>query len=74
MEAIQEIVGTHQDSVVIRDQLRQLAVTAHLDGENAFTYGLLHGLEHCRAADTRRQYHDAWTATTTRKLHRWLHP
>jgi CHAD domain-containing protein len=39
METTQEIPGAYQDTLVIRDQIRQLAVFAHLDGENAFTYG-----------------------------------
>jgi CHAD domain-containing protein len=39
---IQELLGDHQDAVVARPVLRELAVTAQLDNENGFTYGLLH--------------------------------
>lgn len=44
-EAVQEVLGEHQDSVVSRARLRELAVTAQGAGESAFTYGVLHGLE-----------------------------
>jgi CHAD domain-containing protein len=72
MEAIQEILGAHQDTVVIRDHIRQLAVAAHLDGENAFTYGILHTLEHNRAQDTETNYAKAWKQASRRSTHRWL--
>jgi hypothetical protein len=36
------VLGDHQDAVVARPVLRELAVTAQLDNENGFTYGLLH--------------------------------
>jgi len=32
-----------------QEVLRDLAVQAHLAGENSFTFGLLHGLEQARA-------------------------
>ena len=59
-ESIQELLGEHQDTVVARPVLRELGVRAHLDGENGFTFGLLHGLEEARAADIVRRYPAAW--------------
>jgi len=73
MEAIQGTLGAHQDTVVIRDQIRQLAVTAHLEGENAFTYGRLHALEQARGERTVRDYRPDWRHANRPKLHRWLH-
>jgi CHAD domain-containing protein len=39
---VQELLGDHQDAVVARPVLREIGIAAHLDGENGFTYGLLH--------------------------------
>ena len=72
MEAIQETLGGHQDTVVVRAQLRELAVAAHLDGESAFTYGRLHALEQARAGSTVRDYRPDWKRATQPALHRWL--
>ena len=44
-KAAQTILGEHQDSVVTRQVLLELGVQAHLDGDSAFTFGLLHGHE-----------------------------
>jgi CHAD domain-containing protein len=56
MEQLQDVLGEHQDSVVVRDLLRRLAVEADADGESSFTFGRLHALEEWRAARTREQY------------------
>ncbi|AEE46512.1 CYTH and CHAD domain-containing protein [Cellulomonas fimi] len=52
---LQDVLGDRNDTVVRRATLRRLGVEAHLDGENAFTYGRLHALEQCAAerADAR---------------------
>jgi CHAD domain-containing protein len=42
VKQVQELLGDHQDAVVARPVLREIAVAAHLEGENGFTYGLLH--------------------------------
>ncbi|GAB3778232.1 hypothetical protein GCM10027601_02740 [Nocardioides ungokensis] len=47
---LQRILGEHPDSVVSRFVARQLGVQAELEGDNAFTLGLLHGLEQGRGA------------------------
>ena len=39
---VQELLGDHQDAVVARPVLREIGMAARLDGENGFTYGLLH--------------------------------
>ncbi len=69
---MQEPLGDHQDSVVLRELLRQLGVRAHLDGENAFTYGRLHALEEARARDTEKQAAVAWKSSSDKRLRRWL--
>jgi CHAD domain-containing protein len=55
-EAVQDLLGEHQDTVVSRSTLRELGVQAHLSGENGFTFGRLHALEQVRAADAEREF------------------
>jgi CHAD domain-containing protein len=43
---IQSLLGDHQDSCVSRAHLSQQADDAHAEGEDTFTYGLLHEREH----------------------------
>ena len=40
MKKVQTVLGEHQDAVVVRGLDRELGMSAHLAGENAFTYGL----------------------------------
>jgi CHAD domain-containing protein len=42
---LQDVLGDHQDSVVTARLLRDFGIRAHLDGDNAFTYGLLYARE-----------------------------
>ncbi|MEV5684436.1 CYTH and CHAD domain-containing protein [Streptomyces sp. NPDC052164] len=60
MKDVQKLLGDHQDSVVARDALRDLAVQAHAAGESAFTWGLLHGQEEARAAARERELPESW--------------
>ncbi|MET7377541.1 CYTH and CHAD domain-containing protein [Streptomyces sp. NPDC005526] len=50
-KTLQGLLGDHQDSVMARLALRELAAWAETAGESAFTYGLLYGREERRAAD-----------------------
>ncbi|TXL88988.1 CYTH and CHAD domain-containing protein [Streptomyces sp. IB2014 016-6] len=68
MKAVQSVLGDHQDSVVARDALRDLAVQAHAAGESAFTWGLLYGEEESRAADRERELPRIWRKSAKRKL------
>ena len=45
VKQVQELLGDHQDAVVARPVLREIGIAAHLEGENGFTYGLLHQLQ-----------------------------
>ena len=42
MRKIQAVLGDHHDAVVARDTARDNGMRAHLAGENAFSFGLLH--------------------------------
>ena len=59
-EEVQEVLGAHQDCVVSRDLLRQLAVQVHLDGGNAFTFGRLHAAEEQRGINSRDAFFELW--------------
>ena len=58
-EAVQDLLGEHQDSVTARSLLRQLGVQAHLAGENGYTFGVLYGMEDCRAGGVGAEYKPA---------------
>ena len=53
---VQKVLGHLQDTVVTREQCRQLGVAAFAAGENPFTYGLLLGLEDARADRARARF------------------
>jgi tRNA-dihydrouridine synthase len=72
LEAVQEILGAHQDAVTARVLLRELASTADAAGESSFTYGVMHGAEHERARLAREGFADALRAARSAKVRSWL--
>ncbi|MFF9483615.1 CHAD domain-containing protein [Streptomyces sp. NPDC014676] len=64
MKALQGLLGDHQDSVMARRTLRELAAVAHAAGESAFTYGVLHAREEHRAERAEAALPEAWTSVT----------
>ena len=72
MKSIQSVLGDHQDAVITRDRLRDLAVQAALAGENAFAYGLLYQREQDEAARLQRQAQRAWQQASRARYRRWL--
>ncbi|MEU3792367.1 CYTH and CHAD domain-containing protein [Streptomyces fructofermentans] len=60
VKAVQQVSGDQHDSVVTRDALRRLAVSAQGAGEPGFTWGLLHGQERASAGARERQLPEAW--------------
>jgi CHAD domain-containing protein len=71
MEAVQEALGEHQDSVLTRQRLRDLALHTS-STETAFLYGRLHALEEVRAQQSQQHFDAAWKAAGRTSLHRWL--
>ena len=69
-KAVQPVLGEHHDSVVTRSVLRQLAVQAQLDGDSAFTFGLLYGLEERHAAALEDQLGQRGHLPKPRRTHR----
>lgn len=62
MKSLQTLLGDHQDSVMVRGSLRELAAEAHEEGENAFTYGVLYGRAEQRAAAVEAALPGEWEA------------
>ncbi|HEU0103904.1 MAG TPA: CYTH and CHAD domain-containing protein [Mycobacteriales bacterium] len=69
---LQEVLGEHQDGVVTREALRELASAADEAGESAFTYGRLHGLEQARAEQAAARWREVHARASDRSLRRWL--
>ncbi|WP_230565965.1 CYTH and CHAD domain-containing protein [Saccharothrix luteola] len=68
VKAVQELLGEHQDGVLARPVLRELGAKAQLDGENGFTFGLLHGLETAAAQRVEDRFPAAWRGLGKPKL------
>jgi CHAD domain-containing protein len=74
LTALQDLLGAHQDAIVTGELLREYGMRAYLDGENAFTYGLLHARQH--DVDQRRldRVDGARRRAGRPKVRRWLQP
>jgi CHAD domain-containing protein len=72
MKKVQSTLGDHQDAVIARNTLRELGVRAHLEGENAFTYGLLYEHNSTAVRDSERRGRQAWKRASEPKYRRWL--
>ncbi|CAL9437419.1 CYTH and CHAD domain-containing protein [Streptomyces sp. NPDC014344] len=62
MKSLQSLLGDHQDSVMARRTLRELAAVAHAAGESDFTYGVLHAGEAHRARSDEEALPEAWSS------------
>jgi CHAD domain-containing protein len=60
MKSLQSLLGDHQDSVMAREALRDLAFQAGQAGESSFTYGVLYGREERRAELAEAALPEAW--------------
>ncbi|SCF42890.1 CHAD domain-containing protein [Micromonospora purpureochromogenes] len=69
---LQDLLGTEHDSVVTREVLRRQALRAYADGENTFTYGLLHARQAAAADRDLRAIPAARDRARRRKVRRWL--
>ena len=71
LKRVQSLLGDHQDIVVSRKLLRDLTMTAHREGENTFSYGILTGRDDAEAARLRAELPDLWRRADRRKTRRW---
>ncbi|MEU6064954.1 CYTH and CHAD domain-containing protein [Streptomyces sp. NPDC047082] len=72
IKAVQKVLGEHQDSVVARDVLQNLARAAHAAGEAGFTWGLLYGQEQSVAQECERELPAAWADASKPRLRKAL--
>lgn len=71
MEAVQEVLGAHQDSVVARERWTELAAST-TDVATAFRYGQLHAQDEARGRASREQVRAVWRRARRPRLRRWL--
>lgn len=72
MKAVQEVLGDHQDSVVIRQEILRLVADAGQAGEPTFTYGRLHARQEQRGARTAAEFAPCWEKARRPSLRAWL--
>jgi CHAD domain-containing protein len=70
MKQVQSVLGDHQDAVVARATIRDIGIQAHLAGENAFSFGLLHERAHRQARACQDAAYLAWRQA--RKSRHWV--
>jgi CHAD domain-containing protein len=71
-KSLQTILGDQHDAVIAADALRKLAIHAHIDGENAFTFGLLHQRQLDTADRLAQQVRPTWKRVGRRKHAAWM--
>ncbi|WP_371615864.1 CHAD domain-containing protein [Streptomyces sp. NBC_00454] len=64
LQAVQTLLGDHQDGVVARGALRGLAVQAAGAGESAFTWGVLYAREEALSERRERELPEVWAAAS----------
>jgi CHAD domain-containing protein len=72
MKDLQSVLGEHQDAVITRQCLRDLAVRAALAGENAFAYGVMYEAEATRAGRLQDQAWQVWKEASDARYRLWL--
>jgi CHAD domain-containing protein len=72
MKKVQSVAGDHQDTVIARQAARDLGISAHLAGENAFTYGLLYERELDRAERLQARALTVWKKASRPRHRTWM--
>ncbi|HEY2313545.1 MAG TPA: CYTH and CHAD domain-containing protein [Streptosporangiaceae bacterium] len=72
MKKLQSVLGDHQDTVIARQLERRLGVSAHLAGENAFSYGLFYERDACDARLLQDLAAVTWRQASRRRYRNWL--
>jgi CHAD domain-containing protein len=72
MKKVQSVLGAHQDSVIARQAARQLGISAHLAGENAFSYGLIYQRDDDQAGQLQDQARKVWRRASRPRYRRWV--
>jgi CHAD domain-containing protein len=72
MKKVQSVLGDHQDTVIARQAARDLGISAHLAGENAFTYGLLHERQLHQAERLQSRVPAVWKKASRPRHRTWM--
>jgi CHAD domain-containing protein len=72
LTTLQDVLGSHQDSIVTGQLLRELSAEADRAGENAFTYGVLEERQHEAGQHSLEDLPEARRKATRKKVRRWL--
>jgi CHAD domain-containing protein len=72
MKKLQSVLGEHQDAVIARAAVRELGMTAHQHGENAFSYGVICVSEDQEARRLRQEARRVWRSASRPRVRRWL--
>ncbi|MFD7205766.1 CHAD domain-containing protein [Streptomyces sp. NPDC059893] len=72
VKAGQKVLGDHQDSVVARGTIRDLAVAAQTSNEAGFTWGVLYGGEQAVAHTREQELLTVWERASAPKLRKRL--
>jgi CHAD domain-containing protein len=72
LKDLQDVLGAHQDAVITAGRLREQGMRAFAAGENAFTYGLLHGRQQVAAEWSRERVPRAHRRAASSKARGWL--
>jgi len=60
LKGVQTVLGDRQDTFVTRPLCREMGLQAAAAGENAWTWGRLHGLEQARSDQAEREFWLRW--------------
>ncbi len=72
MKRLQSVLGDHQDAVIARRTERELGMSAHLAGENAFSYGVMYERDDQAAAALQKHARRTWRKASRSRYRRWL--
>ena len=72
MKKVQSVLGEHQDAVITRQVARELGISAHLTGENAFSYGLLYERDVCHGQRLQVEAQQAWKRASRPGYLHWM--
>jgi len=72
LKRLQTTLGDQHDAVIAADALRSLAVRAHADGENGYTYGVLNARQYVRADHLAERARHDWRRADGRKRTAWM--
>jgi CHAD domain-containing protein len=72
VKKLYSVLGDHQDTVIARPVERELGISAHLAGENAFSYGLLYERDTCDGERLQAQAYQTWNQASRSRYRRWM--